>query len=182
MSLDGALDRLQDAIGTALEVLRKEIADAAGRAEFDRVRGLGELASWLQDVGAGFADRASLLRGARSLERPRTRIPRTTVRRVFGGIPQWAYDRPILEILAERGGSATASEVFDALERLFRSRFGELDLERTSSGRIRWLARAAWAATELRRAGLARTDGRGRWELTEKGRMWLAAGHQRLGG
>lgn len=81
------------------------------------------------------------------------------------------YRFPLLEVLAERGGSATLREATDAMEEKLRDSLAPIDWERNPSGRgIRWRNRVQWVRARLVRDGLLKPDSpRGVWELTDAG-------------
>jgi hypothetical protein len=84
------------------------------------------------------------------------------------------YDRPILQVLARRGGSANGSEVIDAVGEIVADKLTARDKERIESGVVRWRNRAAWRRFNLVKLGLLKDQSpRGMWELTDQG--WRAA-------
>lgn len=86
-------------------------------------------------------------------------------------LPESAYELPILQVLAERGGSAPAREVTKAVGEILAEELTELDRAHLNSGDIRWENRVAFTRLTLRKAGLLKPDSpRGVWELTDKGR------------
>jgi Mrr N-terminal domain len=81
------------------------------------------------------------------------------------------YETPILIELLERGGSAHATEVTNAVGRRLADRLTELDYAKLDSGEVRWRNRAAFTRLTLRKRGLLRDDSpRGIWELSGEGR------------
>jgi Mrr N-terminal domain len=83
-----------------------------------------------------------------------------------------AYEQPILEALAERGGRATRSEIIAALEEAMADRHSARDLEPLPSGPPRWQPRVGKVRARLVQRGWLRA-GKGRgceWELTTLGR------------
>lgn len=86
-------------------------------------------------------------------------------------LPESEYEDPILKVLAERGGSAHAKEVTDAVGELLGDRLTETDREPLKSGDIRWRNRTAFVRLTLKDKGLLKADSpRGVWELTDRGR------------
>ena len=84
-----------------------------------------------------------------------------------------AYEQPILQTLAERGGRATRCEIIAALEEAMADRHSARDLEALPSGAPRWQPRVGKVRARLVQRGWLRT-GKGRgceWELTERGRV-----------
>ena len=85
-----------------------------------------------------------------------------------------AYELPILQALAERGGRAGKNEVLDALEPLLRDKLTELDCAQIASGEIRWRNRAQFVRLRLvERGEMQRGSPRGIWELTQAGQARL---------
>lgn len=101
---------------------------------------------------------------------------RTKITRIRGAIPQKEYRRPILETLLEMGGKATDKEVFESIEQKMGRFFNDLDLEILKDGYTkRWQKMAAWQRYILVKEGLLKSDSpRGVWEITEKGKKFLA--------
>jgi Mrr N-terminal domain len=92
--------------------------------------------------------------------------------------PVSAYWRPILESLVELGGSARSDKAIECVGSKMAKTLTEADREPLPSGvAIRWHNRVAWQRENMKRRGLLRSDSpRGIWEITEKGRLWLAKG------
>jgi hypothetical protein len=107
-------------------------------------------------------------RSKRSNSRP-PRAPRGSL------LKEAAYELPILQILAQRGGRAAKNEVLDALEPLLDDQLTELDRTLLESGEIRWRNRAQFVRLRLVQRGEMENDSpRGIWELAEAGRTRLA--------
>jgi len=83
--------------------------------------------------------------------------------------PQFTkYMIPLLFVLRETGGSATASEATDAI--IERESISEAEMEQTlKNGQSRVRNRIAWARQYLVYAGYIDSSTRGVWSLTEKG-------------
>lgn len=87
-----------------------------------------------------------------------------------------AYELPILQVLAERGGRAGKNEVIDALEPIIGDRLTGLDRTPLGSGEIRWRNRAQFVRLRLvQRGEMEKGSPRGIWELSDAGRARLAA-------
>jgi hypothetical protein len=101
--------------------------------------------------------------------------PRRGARATPGSIlPVRAYWKPILALIVERGGSAPASDVIDALELRMKDMFMPRDLEQLDAGEIRWRNRARFARLRMTQQGLLSNEShRGMWELTDVGREFL---------
>lgn len=92
-------------------------------------------------------------------------------------LPESEYEEPILRVLVEKGGSAHAKEVTDAVGELLGDRLTEADREPLKSGDIRWRNRTAFVRLTLKDKGdLAADSPRGVWEITDKGRARVEGG------
>lgn len=99
---------------------------------------------------------------------PSQRAPRGSI------LAESEYELPLLQAIAELGGSAGAAEVLRVLEPKIVDRLTALDLELLPSGRIRWHNRAQFARLSLvRRGELDPESPRGTWQITEAGRARL---------
>jgi hypothetical protein len=105
----------------------------------------------------------------------RNEVRQATPRAIPGSIlPEREYWVPILEILAEAGGAAPASDVIDALGERMRSTLTQRDYESLSMGEVRWRNRARFARLRMAEQGLlSSASARGIWELTDLGRKHL---------
>lgn len=90
--------------------------------------------------------------------------------------PQESYRRPILEALAELGGSATVGEVLDRVYEKVKDRLTEYDRQPLpSSGDVRWRNATMWCRCDMVKEGLLATESpRGIWEITQAGRAELS--------
>lgn len=92
-------------------------------------------------------------------------------------LPEREYWRPILNIIAEAGGSAAANDVIEILGERMKDAFKARDLDRLKMGEVRWRNRARFARLRMREQGLlSQTSHRGLWEITDAGRRYLAGG------
>lgn len=90
-------------------------------------------------------------------------------------LPESEYELPILRTLAERGGSAPARDVVDAVGKLVADRLTELDREELPNGGQRWQSRVQFTRLRLKERGLIKSGSpRGRWELADAGTEELA--------
>lgn len=81
-----------------------------------------------------------------------------------------AYEIPILQELAARGGRAPGREITEAVGERVVDLLTERDYETLDSGRVRWVTRVQFTRLRLKERGLLRSDSpRGVWELTEAG-------------
>jgi hypothetical protein len=89
-------------------------------------------------------------------------------------LPVGAYSLPILDIIAEAGGSAPANDVIDALGERMDDVLKDRDRETLRNGEIRWRNRARFARLRMKERGLLRdTSPRGVWEISELGDAYL---------
>lgn len=83
---------------------------------------------------------------------------------------------PLLRALADRGGSASAREVIEAVGRDLASDLMPLDKEKLGSGVVRWENRVQFVRLRLVEQGLLAKDSpRGTWKLTDAGRQRASA-------
>lgn len=111
--------------------------------------------------------------GAES-ERGRRRKRRSRLRSGVGRTPQEALKKPILQALKDMGGKGRVADVLERLELKMKERLTPVDLERLSTGQVRWKNTAQWARNDLVEEGLvANGSPRGIWQITEKGKEFL---------
>ena len=128
------------------------------------------------DTSGSRARRQKVTHHSRSARRKRPpRVPAGTV------VPEQEYVAPVLSALSERGGTAPAREIIEAVGKKLESRLTPSDKERTSSGVIRWQNRIQFVRLRLVEEGLlARDSARGIWALTDTGRVRLKELHEDL--
>jgi Mrr N-terminal domain len=91
-------------------------------------------------------------------------------------LPESEYELPILQVLAERGGSAPAREVINAVGQIVADRLTELDREDLPNGGQRWQNRVQFTRLRLKERGLIETGSpRGLWELAHAGEQVVAS-------
>jgi hypothetical protein len=101
---------------------------------------------------------------------------RKTGSRLPGGVRTIAtrYRIPILQALIELGGREKSSIVLDRVSQQMKDIFVPVDLEKISTGGLRWRNAAQWERVKMVEEGLLCNDSpRGTWEITEKGRKYL---------
>jgi restriction endonuclease Mrr len=77
--------------------------------------------------------------------------------------------------LAERGGSAPARDVVNAVGKVVADRLTELDREELPNGGQRWQSRIQFTRLRLKERGLIKSGSpRGLWELADAGAEELA--------
>jgi Mrr restriction endonuclease-like protein len=92
-------------------------------------------------------------------------------------LPAEIYDIPLLASLAERGGTAPAREVIEAVGKKLDGKLTSLDRERLASGGVRWENRVQFVRLRLVEQGLlSKNSPRGTWSLTDAGRARLSRG------
>lgn len=98
----------------------------------------------------------------------RTRAPSGSL------LNQEAYVMPLLSSLVERGGTAPANDLIEAVGEKLDGQLTPVDKETLPSGQIRWRNRTQWARVKLVEEGLMAKDSpRGIWAITETGRTKL---------
>jgi len=119
--------------------------------------------------------------GPDEVEGVRSRIRLTAGRMDSSDIvSQPEYDLPILQVLADLGGSGTRQQVLEELERRMSHKFSKYDLQEVNSGaEIRWRHQASWARNKLRVAGFIKSGSpSGLWEISPAGEKRLAEHNQ----
>lgn len=92
-------------------------------------------------------------------------------------LPRKAYEAPILQALAEKGGSAHAKEVTDRVGELLDGELSDKDRGKLKSGQIRWRNRVQFTRMELVNRGLLEKDSDyGVWQLTDAGKASAEGG------
>lgn len=96
------------------------------------------------------------------------------VRGVKGSItPQSAYAIPLLESLIEMGGKGKVRSVLEKVGEKMDSKLKEKDLEKVSTGALRWKNHAMWERLNLVDLGYLKRDSpRGIWEITDTGKEY----------
>lgn len=90
-------------------------------------------------------------------------------------LPEGEYWLPILQIIAEAGGAKRGRDVISALESRLADRLTERDHDKLEMGEVRWMNRARFARLRMKELGLISNESpRGVWEITEKGREYMA--------
>jgi hypothetical protein len=88
--------------------------------------------------------------------------------------PQDVYRVPILKALIELGGKGKVDQVLNRVEKRLANTLKPVDMEKISSGMIRWRNSAMWERKGMVDEGLLSHDSpRGVWEITPQGREFL---------
>ena len=108
-------------------------------------------------------------------------LPRRDLGRLRRGVRtrEDRFFRPILETVAELGGSASVQAVLDGVGRRMAAVLRDVDHEPLASDpeMPRWRNTARWARNSMVRAGLLRDSSRrGVWEITDEGRRAMSEG------
>jgi hypothetical protein len=88
-----------------------------------------------------------------------------------------AYYQPILSVITQLGGSAQMSDVLDKVLAAMKGTLKDVDFVPLASDpdMPRWRNAAQWARNSMVKKGLMKsTSRRGIWEISDKGRQWLA--------
>ncbi|HUU90964.1 MAG TPA: winged helix-turn-helix domain-containing protein [Phycisphaerae bacterium] len=182
-------------VSSAFEMLLEEI-----EAEIDFVNNVGAKAFEARDYEkakealeraatlTAFRDRVAGLRKewedfaavAESQEDEETKAARRDLGRLRRGLrtPEVNYYQPILQVLAEMGGSGKVAEVLDRVGEVMKPALKEVDYDPLASSpdMPRWRNAAQWARNSMVHEGLLKADSpRGVWEVSEKGRDRLKA-------
>ncbi len=180
-------ERAQTAIEHARRVmlLREKIATLKG--EWKDVEGAfsGHENSGQHTPPAASVQRQKRMPAVPAKPRPMVHheVPQPVGRLIAGRIrkglrtPEPAFFRPILQALSDLGGSAKRSDIFTLLEQSMRDVLKPIDYQILSSEaeQMRWQNSAQWARNLMVKDGLLQTDSPvGIWEITEKGRAFLA--------
>lgn len=132
----------------------------------------GEVFSALQEQATPFVDTPnSVLRRVLGLDVSANRTT-TKQRRAKPDelLPHSVYRPAVLRALAERGGSAPAREIINAVGEALHDQFKPRDFEPNESGVVRWENRVQWQRQRLKEQGLIKQDSPvGVWELNEAG-------------
>jgi hypothetical protein len=117
-------------------------------------------------------------RGQRRTTRGKAKSDAEAQRAAAGTLlPESEYHRPILEILAEQGGSAPKQVVIDEVGRRLDGQLTAADRDELKSGGIRWQSRAQFARLRLAERGLIDKQApRGIWVITPEGTTALEKG------
>jgi hypothetical protein len=130
-------------------------------------------------------DENSVLRRLLGIDGGNPPVGRRGKRRLSGGkraphgslMHRDAYELPILQELAVRGGSAPGREITEAVGDRIADQLTERDHETLDSGRVRWVTRIQFTRLRMKERGLLKDDSpRGVWELTDMGRQAVERG------
>ena len=180
-------------VSSAFEMLLEEV-----EAEIDFVNNVGAKAFEVRDYDkakealeraatlTAFRDRVAGLRKeweelaavAESQEDEETKAARRDLGRLRRGLrtPEVNYYQPILQVLAEMGGSGKVAEILDRVGEVMKPILKDVDYDPLASSPDlpRWRNAAQWARNSMVHEGLLKPDSpRGVWEIADKGRAML---------
>ena len=180
-------------VSSAFEMLLEEV-----EAEIDFVNNVGAKAFEVRDYDkakealeraatlTAFRDRVAGLRKeweelaavAESQEDEETKAARRDLGRLRRGLrtPEVNYYQPILQVLAEMGGSGKVAEILDRVGEVMKPILKDVDYDPLASSPDlpRWRNAAQWARNSMVHEGLLTVDSpRGVWEISERGRNML---------
>jgi hypothetical protein len=118
-------------------------------------------------------------RGRRSAQGRRRKRGQVQNKRAPKGslTPDSVYERPLLEVLDQRGGRVPTSDVLVELERRLQGHLKPIDYEPLSRGETRWKNRVQFVRLKLiQRGDISGESPRGVWEITEQGRERVRSG------
>jgi hypothetical protein len=84
--------------------------------------------------------------------------------------PLWEFYKPILRVLEEMGGQATAKDLERRFEAACVPALKSGDLAMSSSGLVRWKRALVRARSAMIKEGFIERDGKGAWRTTAAGR------------
>jgi hypothetical protein len=144
-----------------------------------------EVYAWLQKQASAFEDTPNtVLRRVAGLNGEDTGASKKRRYLRAGGdakgvkTPQGEYRKPVLRALRKLGGKGSRSQVLKEVEKAMAARFTQADMERISSGDLRWQKTLEWEVTAMRDEGLLLPSklGRGIWALSDTGSVAARAG------
>lgn len=181
-NVSSAFEMLLEEVEAEIDFVNTVGSKAFEARDYDRAREALERAGTL----TAFRDKVASLRKewdelaavAESQEDEETRAARRNLGRLRRGqrTPEASYYRPILEVLAEMGGSGETAEVVDRVGERMKDVLRDVDHDPLASSpdNPRWRNAAQWARNTMVREGLLMAASpRGVWELSDKGRQAL---------
>lgn len=177
-----AFEILLEEIETVVADLNEEGANAFRNSNYETAREIVERARQI----AAFRERVKALQKeweqlfvkkvAETLKKKAP--PGALAQRLQRGLrtPETAFRLPILEALAELGGSAPINEALNRVYEKMKNHLNEYDHQPLPStpNELRWRNTAQWCRNTMVQEGLLAPDSpRGIWEITEAGRREL---------
>ncbi len=181
-NVSAAFEMLSEEVEAEIDFVNRIGSKSFEGRDYDRAREALTRAGTL----TAFRDKLSSLRKewddlaaeAESHEDEATRAERRNLGRLRKGMrtPEAQFRTPLLEILAEMGGSGDTSEVIDRIGKRMKKVLKDVDYDplASDSDMPRWRNTVQWACYALVRDGLLKANSpRGIWELSDKGRASL---------
>jgi len=143
-----------------------------------------EVYAWLQKQASAFEDTPNtVLRRVAGLNGEDAGVSKKRIYLRTGDAkgmktPQGEYRKSILQALRMLGGKGSRSQVLKEVEKAMVARFTQADMERISSGDLRWQKTLEWEVKVMRDEGLLLPSklGRGIWALSDTGNVAARAG------
>lgn len=172
-----AFELLLEEIENVVEELNKEAEKTIKLREYDKVKALVEDATKITN----FREKVKVLQKEWqtlfSKKASKIRINKKEgLKKLKKGLrtPEDAFRLPILESLKELGGKAEVRVVLDKVYEKMKHILNEYDMQKLSTGGIRWQNTAQWARQSMVNEGLLKSDSEhGIWEISEKGLKFL---------
>lgn len=190
--VSAALGLLRDSLGTEEERICSEGSKAMQAGDYETATAVIDFAKQLlsfQKKVEALVGEWSELEKSRDMASPQ--VQEIVGKRFFGKskhgevTPHEAFCQPLLEVLMEMGGRGKTKTVLDRVGIKMKQVLKPKDFEGLESDpkQIRWRNAAQWARNKM-----ANEDGRmcadsprGVWEISEKGKNWLARLEKRTG-
>ena len=182
-----AFEMLLEEVETEVELVNNAGAQAFMAENYERVEAAKSQALQLTDFRQKLADLRRQWPGLTAAFNPEgdgeVDAETTAARRDLGRLkrgmrtPEDAFRRPILQVLAERGGKGPIREVLEQVEKMMQGTLQKADYETLPSTPTtpRWYNTAQWARNSMVKEGLLHDDSRrGIWEISEDGLAYLA--------
>lgn len=188
LTSDDAFDALRKILETSMELVKRKGALAFQKGDLEKVR---DLAKELDDLGALGGNLSDLRKQWNQLldddshpstptttpHKPRTRKLKTHKLQKGLRTHEDEYRAPILQSLVALGGYGSVNEVKERVGVIMKPILNEYDYAKLESDprKARWENSTEWVRLALKKEGLISSDSpAGIWEITEKGRQWLA--------
>ena len=182
-NVEAAFEMLLEEVEAEIDFVTTIGSKSFEKRDFDRAREALEHAGKL----TAFRDKTASLRKEWTAmselevdeEEQKERTERQNLGRLQRGVRtrEEAYYKPILQALDEMGGSGQVKDVLDRVGEIMKPVLKDVDYEPLTSSpdHLRWRNAAQWARQSMIYDGLLKSDSpRGIWEVSEKGRKFLA--------
>jgi len=182
-NVEAAFDMLLEEVEAEIDFVNKAGAKGFEKRDYEEAKEALEHAAKLtafRDKTVGLREEWEQISELKVDEDEETvRSQRQNLGRLRRGLrtPEKAYYKPVLQALSEMGGSGPMSDVLSKVEAMMKSVLKKVDYEPLSSSpdMPRWRNAAQWARNSMVNAGLLKNDSpRGVWEISDKGRRFIA--------